>query len=282
MDIIHVGDVVTRKSYNEDILFYVLDLYYEKGEAHANLVGVNVRLRADSPVIDLIIQDYRGSPSSTSELKTVANQIVIQQKKLLSEITMRNLTDQPFMVMPGKVLHIDGEEHYLAQCMALYNNLNVPVIGLHVPEVDQPHEIRKLLETYRPDILVITGHDGLLRKQSSQDRLINYRASPYFVETVKDARLYEPDRDSLVIIAGACQSHFEALIEAGANFASSPQRVMIHCYDPVLIAEKIAFTSFTQVIDIRSFFHSTISGSDGIGGLETKGKQRYGYPKLKN
>ena len=32
----------------------------------------------------------------------------------------------------------------------------------------------------------------------------------------------------LIIVAGACQSHFEALLQAGANFASSPGSVLIH------------------------------------------------------
>lgn len=31
----------------------------------------------------------------------------------------------------------------------------------------------------------------------------------------------------LVIFAGACQSYFEAIISAGANFASSPARILI-------------------------------------------------------
>jgi len=111
--------------------------------------------------------------------------------------------------------------------------------------------------------------------------LSHYRSSQYFVETVKQARLFDSNRDGLVIIAGACQSHFEALIAAGANFASAPERVMIHCYDPVFIAEKLAYTPFTQVINLRELLQGTISGKDGIGGIETKGKLRYGFPRIK-
>ena len=43
-----------------------------------------------------------------------------------------------------------------------------------------------------------------------------------------------PSLDQLVIFAGACQSHFESLIQAGANFASSPSRVNIHALRPCL------------------------------------------------
>ena len=180
----------------------------------------------------------------------------------------------------GQSAHIDGEEHYLKQCLTLYRNLSVPVIGLQIPEAEQPRKIREVLEKHRPDILVITGHDGLLRKQGSRDFLINYRSSQYFVETVKQARLYDTNRDGLAIIAGACQSHFESLIEAGANFASAPERVMIHCYDPVFVAEKLAYTPFTQVVDLPELFYTTISGKDGIGGIETRGKLRQGFPGL--
>jgi ABC-type glycerol-3-phosphate transport system permease component len=66
-------------------------------------------------------------------------------------------------------------------CLALYSNLNVPVIGLHIPEPEQPVKIRSVLEKYNPDILVITGHDGLLRKNSNRDFLINYRAADIIV-----------------------------------------------------------------------------------------------------
>ena len=49
-----------------------------------------------------------------------------------------------------------------------------------------------------------------------------------FIETVKEARRYEREQaEELVIFAGACESYFEALIMAGANFGSSPARILI-------------------------------------------------------
>ena len=51
---------------------------------------------------------------------------------------------------------------------------------------------------------------------------------------------------STCYFAGACQSHFEALIRAGANFASSPSRINIHALDPVYVVGKISFTSFMR------------------------------------
>ena len=75
-----------------------------------------------------------------------------------------------------------------------------------------------LLKEYKPDILVLTGHDGMLKGMQNFRNLDNYRNSKYFVEAVKKAREYEPSYDNLVIFAGACQSHFEAIINGGANF----------------------------------------------------------------
>ena len=51
-------------------------------------------------------------------------------------------------------------------------------------------------------------------------------------------------------MAGACQSHFEALLHAGANFASSPGRIMIHALDPVYVAVRSAFTPFRETINM--------------------------------
>lgn len=278
---IKVGDMVTRRSHGEDIVFYVTRII-GTDQPIAQLIGVNVRLFADSPCDDLIVLNYRIKNPTSSALKTLINQIVIKQTKPASKIEERQPAKGLLVPVPGKVLHIDGEQHYLEQSLSLYKNLNVPVIGRYISEVDQPQQIKHVLAEHKPDILVITGHDGLLRRPGSRDFLINYRSSQYFVNAVKQARLYETDKDSLVIIAGACQSHYEALMEAGANFASAPERVMIHCYDPVFIAEKISYTSFTKVVDIFELLQSTISGYDGIGGLETRGKLRYAYPHANN
>ena len=46
----------------------------------------------------------------------------------------------------------------------------------------------------------------------------------------------------MFIIAGACQSNYEDLIKAGANFASSPKRINIHALDPAIIAVSISKT----------------------------------------
>ncbi|MDL0415387.1 sporulation peptidase YabG, partial [Clostridioides difficile] len=86
----------------------------------------------------------------------------------------------------------------------------------------QYKEVRALLEKYNPDILVITGHDAMTIKRGDIEDMSNYRNSSNFVKTVKEARKWQPNLDNLVIFAGACQSNYEKIISAGANYASSP------------------------------------------------------------
>ena len=126
--------------------------------------------------------------------------------------------------------------------------------------------------------MVITGHDSISKGAEDYKDINNYRNSRFFVEAVKKAREYEPNMDQLVIFAGACQSNYEALIEAGANFASSPERVMIHALDPVFICEKVAYTSMATILSINEIIENTITGIKGIGGFQTRGKYREGAP----
>ena len=58
----------------------------------------------------------------------------------------------------------------------------------------------------------------------------NYRNSRYFIETVIKAREWKESENDLVIFAGACQSFFEAIMNAGANFASSPRENINRLY----------------------------------------------------
>ena len=106
-----------------------------------------------------------------------------------------------------------------------------------------------------------------------------YKNSRYFLESVKKLRNYERDLDNLVIFAGACQSCYELLIEAGANFATSPRRVLVHCLDPVFVCSKIFNTSIDKTIRIDEVLNETITGFNGVGGIQTRGKYREGFPK---
>ena len=85
--------------------------------------------------------------------------------------------------------------------------------------------------------------------------------------------------ENLIIIAGACQSNYEELIKAGANFASSPKRINIHALDPAIIASSLAFSDRNQSIDLLKLIGKTKYGSDGMGGIITNGTMYVGYPR---
>ena len=189
---------------------------------------------------------------------------------------------------PGKVLHIDGDKNYLDMCMKSYKELNIDAVGRVLPESDQPKQVEALLLQYTPDILVLTGHDAYVKPQQNtnevqaqrdMNNIENYRNSKYYIESVKIARKYEPSLDDLVIFAGACQSYFEGIMAAGANFASSPERVLIHALDPVMVCEKVALTSIEKIVPLKEVLTGTITGLHGIGGVQTRGKYRDGMPK---
>ena len=73
-------------------------------------------------------------------------------------------------------------------------------------------------------------------------------------------------------LLGACQSYFEAIISAGANFASSPARILIDFLDPLVIAEKIAFTENYKYITIDDIAEELRDGKKGVGGIGSNGR----------
>ena len=104
--------------------------------------------------------------------------------------------------------------------------------------------------------------------------IFNYRNSRHFIQTVKEARKYdEKQGKNLVIFAGACQSYFEALMDAGANFASSPARILIDFLDPLIVAKSVAVADINKYITIDDFVNQLRDGKKGINGYGARGKR---------
>ena len=255
----NIGDIVTRKSHNNDTYFEIVDI---NGDV-AYLKGINIRLEADSDLSDLVPVD---------------NKNVVDDERVTSDtLDSFNLDRSEFFYLPGKILHIDADEDYLKRCMNFYKKLNIMAFGISIKENDIPLEIKNYLEKLNPDIVVITGHDA--KRKGKDSDLDNYKNSKNFIEAVKVARSYEKNQDKLIIIAGACQSNYEELIKAGATYASSPKRINIHALDPAIIASSIALYDRNKVVDLIDVLSKTKSGSDGIGGVATKGCMFVGYPR---
>lgn len=254
---IKIHSLVTRKSYNNDIIFKVINI--EKNIAF--LKGTNIRLYADSPLEDL-------EPYNQKEIDTFENQIEEE-----------NLDRDSYFYLPAKVLHLDSDESYINKCLNYYKKNKLQAIGKLVSEEELPNKIIKYLKEYNPDIVIITGHDSYNSKKKDKTNIENYRNSKYFCEAVTKARQYEKNHEKLVIIAGACQSDYEELIKCGANFASSPKRVNIHALDPAIIATTLALTDKSKQIDLITLLNKTKYGSNGMGGLMGNGLMYVGYPR---
>ncbi|MBU5335791.1 sporulation peptidase YabG [Intestinibacter bartlettii] len=281
-----VGDIVARKSYNKDIVFKITDIIDQDGKKIAILKGVAFRIIADAELSDLELL----KPPDIRDILMDKNveSILYRTIKQAKERDRRNLRGLPKAAkqptanvygVPGKVLQIDGDKEYLKICLDVYSQLGIPAVGVAIPEANQYKEVKNLLEKHKPDILVITGHDALHVKNGDLKNINNYRNSYNFLKAVKEARKWQPDLDTLVIFAGACQSNYEALMKAGANYASSPGRIMIHALDPVFIVEKIACSRIDVVVPIEEILDQTITGVKGIGGFETRGKFRWAMPR---
>ena len=114
----------------------------------------------------------------------------------------------------------------------------------------------------------------MIKNNTGYNDIYNYRNSKHFIKTVKEARLFKRSSNDLVIFAGACQSFFEAIMRAGADFASSPGRVLIDFVDPLIVAEKVAITDSNRYISINDIVGDLRDGFAGIGGKRVRGKRR--------
>lgn len=290
-----VGDFVVRKSYEKDITFKIMDIKEdEDGKPLYVLKGLSIRIIADSRKEDLEIVDENNEGKRdkvlNSRVKSAIKNAILLRNDNPANDALKNLTrgsksnkqkEDKSLVFgrPGKILHIDGDKEYLEMCLKVYKQLSLDAVGMSIEEKRQPEVIVDLVKEIKPDIVVLTGHDSVIRKTENYLDLDNYRNSRYYIDSVKALRNYNSSYDELVIFAGACQSCYECMLDAGANFASSPNRVLIHCLDPVLVCEKVAYTRIDKVVSITDVINNTITGIKGIGGMQTRGKYREGYPR---
>lgn len=259
-----IGDLVTRNSYSNDVVFSIVDINIEENIYY--LKGINVRLYADSAKEDLRLFDDKESLDDSGE--------ILERMKENFKMERNN-----YFYLPGKILHIDGDRDYLNECLDYYKKLGVMAIGKEEREDNIHDKISGWINEYMPSIVVITGHDAFYKRKGKINDLWAYKNSANFVRAIKAVREIEMSHDKLIVIAGACQSNYEELIKAGANFASSPKRINIHALDPAIIASYMALYDSNKDIDIIKVLENTKYGCDGIGGIITKGTMHMGYPR---
>ena len=182
------GDIVARISYNKDILF-VVDRIITPSNI-AILKGIDIRIEADAPLYDL---------------KKMDRQIVKEFEKnfdyrLDTKIKQSN-KKASFSIYTGKILHLDGDKRYREKSIRYYRKLGLNAIVKNIPEYNQPKMVQTLLNKYNPDILVVTGHDAMLKNGVNFNNIYNYRNSRHFIDTVKEARKWAYSSDKLTIFA---------------------------------------------------------------------------------
>ena len=284
-----IGDIVARKSYNYDVLFRIQRITGEM----VDLVGITVRIIADAPIYDLkLVTDSEAKRRLSDIEKNSRTRLSRSYSGVKNRFNIRSnfapnrdgafpiYSKDEILKKPGVVLHIDGDPEYALKCKDVYKKMGITAHVYNIKEQEQPKHIYSLLTRIRQNILVLTGHDAFIRKRNDIYNIDNYKNSRYFIESVLEARRYEHSLDNLVIFAGACQSYYEAIISAGANFASAPKRVLIDMLDPIIVAQTVAYTPVDKFAPLASIISNTREGLKGIGGVQTRGQYREGMPGI--
>lgn len=161
MNNVKKGDIVARKSHNKDVVF-VVDLIIEN--KIAILTGITTRLKADSPIEDLEIVDKK---EVINIYKSIDEKI---DKTLCNKGIIKNnfLKRSDKIIYTGRILHLDGDRKYSEKSNMYYKKMGLKAVVRNIPENRQPNVVNTLIERYRPDILVVTGHD---RNDKSWTRL---------------------------------------------------------------------------------------------------------------
>lgn len=275
---INKGDIVGRKSYGKDVIFTVKNIIKTKKGKVAILRGITKRVEADCEIEDLELINKEKVNNVIKELnenieKRIKESKIENEDKNYTIGVLTKNTRSKEKIITGKILHLDGDRKYSEKSYRYYKKLGLNAVVKNIPEYKQPKVVYNLLEIYNPDILVITGHDGMIKRGTNYQDIYNYRNSRHFINTVKEARRYDKEHNKdLVIFAGACQSYFEAIISAGANFASSPARILIDFLDPLIVAEKVACTEKYKYITIDDIARELRDGKRGVSGIGSNGK----------
>ncbi len=266
MAILKVGDIVTRKSYGGDINFEITGIVRRSNGVRSYILkGLTVRIVADSYEDDLVPKDPAQALRETNKALSISGVHHMSRSTPLFNLFGKARGKA------GTILHVDSSQSFMEMCQKYYADAKIKAFGRVIPESEQPGRIRQLLAATKADILIVTGHDGIKKNAVSINNPDSYRHSRYFIQSTREARKHEPDFNKLCIFAGACQSYYEGIMEAGANFASSPGRILIHALDPAKVGDRIALTDSRVYVSPAQVAKLTQSGLKGIGGIKTRG-----------
>ena len=154
------GDIVARKSYNKDIIFVVDKIIKNsKGNNTAILSGLVIRIKVDAPIDDLVIVSKEEKNKEINKLDEIIKNRVnsIKKVKTYKKIWTRDVIKNNIYI--GKILHLDGDRRYSEKSMKYYKELGLNAIVKNIAENQQQYVVKRLLERYKPDILIVTGNN---------------------------------------------------------------------------------------------------------------------------
>ena len=144
------GDIVSRNSYGNDIIFSVKRIIKLANQNQvAILKGIDVRVEADAPVEDLQLV-------SIEELE---KREIVLEERIINRIERERIKREnrrKEIVHTGRILHLDGDKKYSEKSMMYYRKMGLNAIVKNIPVNKQPKVVYRLLQIYNPDILVIT------------------------------------------------------------------------------------------------------------------------------
>ena len=148
LKIIKTGDIVARKSYNQDVIF-IVDLVIDN--KIAILTGITTRLKADSHIDDLEI-------ISKKEIDNIYKKIDEKIDKVSNKANEKSgwLKRSSKITRTGKILHLDGDRRYSEKSKAYYQKMGLNAVVRNITESRQASMVNKLIEQYKPDILIVT------------------------------------------------------------------------------------------------------------------------------
>ena len=180
------GDIVGRISYNKDVIFEITKIIKTSSNNEICILkGITERIMADSPPEDLEIMDKR---IVSKKIKSIEDKIENRIQKCIKcgEYNVKRKSKMFYFInnekrgesqniYTGKILHLDGDRKYSDKAAKYYKSLGLEAIVKNVPENKQVVMIKALLDRYKPDILILTGHDGMIRKGTDFNNVYNYR-----------------------------------------------------------------------------------------------------------
>ena len=130
-------------------------------------------------------------------------------KNKVGLLSRNNVTKEK--IVSGKILHLDGDRKYSEKSYRYYKKVGLNAIVKNIDEYRQSQVVYRLLEYYNPDILVITGHDGMIKKGTKYNDIYNYK-------DIKKMSLKYQERVEFLFVWTGLFGNFRRTFQSGMKF----------------------------------------------------------------